>query len=253
MFHNVKLNKLWNNIDWPRKLIEFSASKPSPDGTGSTSAPSPPERCCTWWSILYKKTSPNIATSSDDSDRVISTTLERRVIYIEHKLSETCRAPPCYQIPNIVRNNNIDGYKSETAASKNEVIQNTNCTQTQTDSVNFNKTHNSAYNDENLVEDNINYQPHPSTVNPSRTINSNPTSFSDMCCRMNQQNLESKSHAMISDNRQNHFLGKRKQNRPSYPKPQLQRPAIQYYTGTPLYQHSMWRTSPPMPYTYNKY
>jgi hypothetical protein len=21
MFHNVKLNKLWNNIDWPRKLI----------------------------------------------------------------------------------------------------------------------------------------------------------------------------------------------------------------------------------------
>jgi hypothetical protein len=49
MFHNVKLNKLWNNIDWPRKLIEFSASKPSPDGTRSTSAPPPLERCCTWW------------------------------------------------------------------------------------------------------------------------------------------------------------------------------------------------------------
>ena len=49
IFHNVKLNKLWNNIDWPRKLIEFSASKPSPDGTGSTSAPPPLERCCTWW------------------------------------------------------------------------------------------------------------------------------------------------------------------------------------------------------------
>ena len=49
MFHNVKLNKLWNNIDWPRKLIEFPASKPSPDGTGSTSAPPPTERCCTWW------------------------------------------------------------------------------------------------------------------------------------------------------------------------------------------------------------
>jgi hypothetical protein len=49
MFHNVKLNKLWNNIDWPRKLIEFSASKPSPGGTGGTSAPPPLERCCTWW------------------------------------------------------------------------------------------------------------------------------------------------------------------------------------------------------------
>ena len=47
MFHNVKLNKWWNNIDWPRKLIEFSASKPSPDGTGSTCAPPPVERCCT--------------------------------------------------------------------------------------------------------------------------------------------------------------------------------------------------------------
>jgi hypothetical protein len=41
MFHNVKLNKLWNNIDWPRKLIEFSASKRSPGGTGITSAPPP--------------------------------------------------------------------------------------------------------------------------------------------------------------------------------------------------------------------
>ena len=49
MFHNVKLNKLWNNIDWPSKLIEFSASKPSPDEPGSTSAPPPLERCCTWW------------------------------------------------------------------------------------------------------------------------------------------------------------------------------------------------------------
>jgi hypothetical protein len=49
MFHNGKLNKLWNNIDWPRKLIEFSASKPSPNGTRSTSAPPPLERCCTWW------------------------------------------------------------------------------------------------------------------------------------------------------------------------------------------------------------
>jgi hypothetical protein len=55
MFHNVKLNKLWNNIDWPRKLIEFSASKPSPDGTGSTSAPPSLERCCTWWYWLNWK------------------------------------------------------------------------------------------------------------------------------------------------------------------------------------------------------
>jgi len=81
-------------------------------------------------SILYKKTGPNIATSSDDSDRLVSTTLERRLIDIEHKLSETYRAPPCYQIPSIVINNNIDGNKSEAAASKNKVKQNTNCTQT---------------------------------------------------------------------------------------------------------------------------
>jgi hypothetical protein len=44
----------------------------------------------------------------------VLTTLERRLIEIEHKLSETYRAPPCYQIPNIVINNNIDGNKSET-------------------------------------------------------------------------------------------------------------------------------------------
>jgi hypothetical protein len=31
-------------------------------------------------SILYKKTGPNITTSNDDSDRLISTTLERRLI-----------------------------------------------------------------------------------------------------------------------------------------------------------------------------
>jgi uncharacterized coiled-coil protein SlyX len=36
-------------------------------------------------SILYKKTGPNITTSNDDSDRLISTTLERRLIEIEHK------------------------------------------------------------------------------------------------------------------------------------------------------------------------
>jgi hypothetical protein len=81
---------------------------------------------------LYKKTGPNITTSNDDSDRLVSTTFERCLIEIEHKLSETYRAPPCYQILNIVINNNIDGHKSETAASKNEVKQNTNCTQTQT-------------------------------------------------------------------------------------------------------------------------
>jgi hypothetical protein len=46
-------------------------------------------------SILYKKTGPNITTSNDDGDRLISTTLERRLIEIEHKLSETYRAPPC--------------------------------------------------------------------------------------------------------------------------------------------------------------
>jgi hypothetical protein len=33
-------------------------------------------------SILYKKTGPNITTSNDDSDRPISTTLERRLIEI---------------------------------------------------------------------------------------------------------------------------------------------------------------------------
>jgi hypothetical protein len=49
-------------------------------------------------SILYKKTGPNITTPNDDSDRPISTTLERRLIEIEHKLSETYRAPPCYQV-----------------------------------------------------------------------------------------------------------------------------------------------------------
>ena len=58
MFHNVKLNKLWNNIDWLRKLIEFSASKPSPDGTGSTSALPPLERCCTWWTCFKQKDNP---------------------------------------------------------------------------------------------------------------------------------------------------------------------------------------------------
>jgi hypothetical protein len=47
--------------------------------------------------------------------------------------------------------NNIDGNKSETATSKYEVKQDTSCTQTQTDSVNLNMTHNSTYNDENLV------------------------------------------------------------------------------------------------------
>lgn len=156
-------------------------------------------------SILYKKTGPNITTSNDDGDRLISTTLERRLIEIEHKLSETYRAPPCYQIPNIVINNNIDGNKSETATSKYEVKQNTNCTQTQTDSVNLNKTHNSAYNDENLVDDNISYQPHPSAVNLSRTLNFNPTSSSDICYQRNQQNLENKSYTTISDNKQNHF------------------------------------------------
>ena len=77
-------------------------------------------------SILYKKTGLNITTSNDDGDRLISTTLERRLIEIEHKLSETYRAPPCYQVPNIVINNNIDGNKSETATSKYEVKQNTN-------------------------------------------------------------------------------------------------------------------------------
>ena len=30
-------------------MIKFSASKPSPDGTGSTSAPPPLERCCVIW------------------------------------------------------------------------------------------------------------------------------------------------------------------------------------------------------------
>jgi hypothetical protein len=50
-------------------------------------------------SILYKKTGPNITTSNDDGDRLISTTLERRLIEMEHKLNETYRAPPCYQVP----------------------------------------------------------------------------------------------------------------------------------------------------------
>ena len=31
-------------------------------------------------SILYMKTGPNLTTSNDDSDRLISTTLERRLI-----------------------------------------------------------------------------------------------------------------------------------------------------------------------------
>ena len=204
-------------------------------------------------SILYKKTGPNITTSNDDGDRLISTTLERRLIEIEHKLSETYRAPPCYQVPNIVINNNIDGNKCETATSKYEVKQNTNCTQTQTDSVNLNKTHNSAYNDENVVDDNISNQPHTSAVNLSHTLNFNQTSSADISYQRNQQNPENKSNTTISDNKQNHFLGKRKQNRPSYPNPQLQRPAIQYYTGMPLYQRSMWRTSHPMLYTFNKF
>jgi hypothetical protein len=155
---------------------------------------------------LYKKTGSNITTSNDDSDRLVSTTFERRLIEIEHKLSETYRAPPCYQILNTVINNNIDRNKSETAASKNEVKQNTNCTQTQTDSVNLNNTHNSAYNDTNLVDDNINYQPHLSAVNLSRTINFNPESSSDICCQRNQQNLENKSYTTFSDNNQNHIF-----------------------------------------------
>ena len=204
-------------------------------------------------SILYKKTGPNITTSNDDGDRLISTTLERRLIEIEHKLSETYRAPPCYQVPNIVINNNIDGNKSETATSKYEVKQNTNCTQTQTDSVNLNMTQNSTYNDENLVDDNINCQPHPSAVNLSHILNLNQMRSADISYQRNQQNPENKSYTSIPDNKQNHFLGKRKQNRPSYPNPQHQRPAIQYYTGMPLYQRSMWRTSHPMPYTFNKF
>ena len=204
-------------------------------------------------SILYKKTGPNITTSNDDSDRLISITLEGRLIEIEHKLSETYRAPPCYQVPNIVINNNIDGNKSETATSKYEVKQNTNCTQTQTDSVNLNMTQNSTYNDENLVDDNINCQPHPSAVNLSHILNLNQMSSADISYQRNQQNPENKSYTSIPDNKQNHFLGKRNQNRPSYPNPQHQRPAIQYYTGMPLYQRSMWRTSHPMPYTFNKF
>ena len=114
-------------------------------------------------------------------------------------------------------------------------------------------THNSTYNDENLVDDNISCQPHPSAVNLSHTLNFNQMSSADISYQRNQQNPENKSYTSIPDNKQSHFLGKRKQNRPSYPNPQLQRPVIQYYTGMPLYQRSMWRTSHPMPYTFNKF
>jgi hypothetical protein len=97
--------------------------------------------------------------------------------------------------------------------------------------------HNSTYNDENLVDDNISCQPLPVAVNLSHTLNFNQMSSADISYQRNQQNPENKSYTSIPDNKQSHFLGKRKQNRPSYPNPQLQRPAIQYYTGMPLYQH----------------
>jgi hypothetical protein len=83
MFHNVKLNKLWNNIDWPRKLIKLSASKPSPDGTGSTSAPPPLDRCCTW---CYRSTTVDDRLILNSGYEICSLLKNLRILWLK------CRA-----------------------------------------------------------------------------------------------------------------------------------------------------------------